>query len=357
LAQSPFSNILAAQWKAGAWKVDPTHDTLFTTGNAGVKMARAAITIYYNSGQQQYHMPEVSLAPGEQTWVDIGKLIAGRVPDKDGHTIPLGTTTGSYEIRDVASPLIGQLYEAKVITDLRFGHATYGCAACCAPWHTDGAWMDPLTLGVGDNGFMPVYGTNACTGNPTDVTNSMSDWDSFDTTIATGGPTIYGVAAGSTYFYAGGSLTVANDNDVCVWGGLDGDGGVNVAVPTQVEPISTTSQGYANCSVQGQNGWVRNVTNQLQDQFGGAYLHTGLTMADTITYPVNNAFGINGTQTGSYSTGSNSTSPDTYYVCTTACPGSSAEVDAQQSWTYNGNGLTHANLVVYKCTSIAVDGN
>jgi hypothetical protein len=102
---------------------------------------------------------------------------------------------------------------------------------------------------------------------------------------------------------------------------------------------------------------VRNVTNQLQDQFGGAYLHTGLTMADTITYPVNNAFGINGTQTGSYSTGSNSTFPDTSYVCTTACPGSSAEVDAQQSWTYNGNGLTHANRVVYKCTSIAVDGN
>ena len=48
--------------------------------------------------------------------------------------------------------------------------------------------------------------------------------------------------------------------------------------------------------------------------------------------------------------------PDTYFVCSTGCPGS-GETDALQYWTYNGVPLPSPNGVVYKCGSITVNGN
>jgi hypothetical protein len=136
----------------------------------------------------------------------------------------------------------------------------------------------------------------------------------------------------------------------CYPGGGDN---VQAPVPTRVEPIATVSQGAASCPTN-QHGWNRNVTNQLQDQFGGGYRHSGIQMADTISIGSTNQLGITGTRTGSAFTDSNGSWPDTYFVCSPACP-SSGETIAGQSWTYNGTGLPHTNTVVYKCTSITVD--
>jgi hypothetical protein len=47
---------------------------------------------------------------------------------------------------------------------------------------------------------------------------------------------------------------------------------------------------------------------------------------------------------------------DSYSVCSTACPGSTGETDALQYWTVNGYPLPHVDSVVYKCTSITIDG-
>jgi mannose-6-phosphate isomerase len=79
-------------------------------------------------------------------------------------------------------------------------------------------------------------------------------------------------------------------------------------------------------------------------------------VADTISLPPNNALGL-GTATGSTTTDGSGKWPDHYYVCSTACPGSSGTVDASQSWTANSMSMEHVNSIVYSCTSITIDGH
>jgi hypothetical protein len=83
-------------WEAGKWEVDGTHNSLVTVGNGGNKPVRAQFTILYNHGAGKYQMEQM-LAPDEQMWLDFGKLIRDRIPDKDGHTLPPDLTYGGYQ--------------------------------------------------------------------------------------------------------------------------------------------------------------------------------------------------------------------------------------------------------------------
>jgi hypothetical protein len=129
----------------------------------------------------------------------------------------------------------------------------------------------------------------------------------------------------------------------------------SVQLPYQVEPINTQIQGAAVCPT-GMNGWSRTVTNQLQTSTGTAIAQSGITMADSIHIGTPNDLGASDTNTGSHPTDASGNFPDTYFVCSTACPGSGT-TNATQSWTYSGNALSHSNAVVYKCSSITVDGH
>jgi len=129
----------------------------------------------------------------------------------------------------------------------------------------------------------------------------------------------------------------------------------NVHVPYQATYISTTQQGAAVCP-SGQAGWSRLVTMQLQDQSGKAINVSGILMADMIQPGTRNDLGAS-SRTGSYKTDSSGSWPDTYFVCSTACPASTGETDAAQNWTYNGLGLPHFNAIVYKCKSVTIDGH
>jgi hypothetical protein len=135
---------------------------------------------------------------------------------------------------------------------------------------------------------------------------------------------------------------------------VGGGGGGNVG-PYQVEPISTASQGPANCT-SGRSGWVRNTTNQVQYLGGQPYAVSGLTVSDGITLGSRNDLGITSSQTGHTPTTGDGSFPDTYFVCSTACPGSSGESDAIQNWVVGGIPLFHTNGLVYKCSSIKIDG-
>ena len=167
--QSPFSDSVSFQWKGGMWHVDGEHNTLITTGNAaeGGIPAQAAITLFYGDGGV-YDLPEKALAPGEQMWVEIGKLIRDQIPDKKGHVLPPNVMEGSYEIRDLKNRQFGYLYEGKLITDKTFGHASYGCAGCCEYGGVgyDGFYLvpNPMSGGVGGSGLFDPFATNQCTG-------------------------------------------------------------------------------------------------------------------------------------------------------------------------------------------------
>jgi len=77
----------------GKWLADSLHDSLITVGNGGIEPARAQMTFYYHGGQDKYQV-EQTLAPDEQMWLDLGKLIRDQVPGRDGKTIPPEVTWG-----------------------------------------------------------------------------------------------------------------------------------------------------------------------------------------------------------------------------------------------------------------------
>jgi hypothetical protein len=215
-AQTPFSDQLAAHWVGSQWEYDPQHDSIITVGNGGTKPTQAAFTILYNQGTQKYQM-EQTLQPGEQMWMDIGKLIREGVPDKNGKPLPADLTSGSYEIRDLTNKGIGTLFEGKIIYDKTYGHVTYGCGGCCG-FHSTSLLYNPLAvpdLGTAANG---VHGADTCTGLWDDVSDVMyGNWTTGNTGIATVDyyGTLTGQSIGSTTSSTFGFLQAASPKLQC----------------------------------------------------------------------------------------------------------------------------------------------
>jgi hypothetical protein len=258
--QSPFSPSLSFMFKGGMWHVDTQHDTLMTTGNAGSKTAKVALSFFYGK-TGVYEMPEKYLAPGDQMWVDVGRLIRTQIPDKNGKMIPPDTMSGSYEIKDLNDTNIGYLYEGKITTDKTFGPATYGCAPCCG---YDGTYLtpDPMKGPVGGGGGFTVWATNNCTGQ--DVARGGAyNWASSNTSVATVNTSGYAsyVGSGSSNASSYINLRIPGVNN-CPAYTFSQLGPIHVG-PYQVEILATASQGAANCPA-GQAGWVKNTTNQIQ---------------------------------------------------------------------------------------------
>ena len=288
-------------------------------------------------------------------WIDVGKLIRERVPDKNGEFLPADLTSGSYEFRDLTDFAVGALFEGKVIYDKTYGHVAYGCANCCGTMSTQ-LWFNPLGVAFSGTAGQGVNGYDNCALAWTDISNYFNgNWLTANTAVATvnsyGMHT--GVSVGSTTSSTWSNLREGSNGLYCPRLKFSPQGGANVQVrvPTKVLPIATQNQGTIMCA--GGQGWYRTVTNQLQDQFGSAYAHAGIAMADTITFGTNQ-LGLSPV-TGSASTDANGTWADFYSVCSSLCPSSGQSV-AAQSWTYSGIPLPHVNSVVYKCSSITIDG-
>ena len=128
--QTPFSEGISGLMKGGMWHVDDTHNTLITVGNGGDEPTRRQVTLFYNGGQSKYRVEKL-LPPGQQTWLNLGEVLRNQVPDSDGETIPSDVMFGSYELRDLDHPVLGLLYEGKLVVDKTYGHASYGCVHCC----------------------------------------------------------------------------------------------------------------------------------------------------------------------------------------------------------------------------------
>jgi hypothetical protein len=296
---------------------------------------------------------EKMLSPGQQLWLDVGHLVHDQVPDSDGHTLPPDTMTGSYELRDLDHALVGSLYEGKLVIDKTYGHAAYGCGSCCGYYGTK-LTPSPFSGPPGIDNNDVIQATEQCGGYIDDVTYGGYDWHSSNTAVATlPNRTLHTVAHGTATGSAAITLQSDKHSPQCpnlTWGPTQP---VNVD-PYQVEPIDTASEGPAQCTKSGQSGWVRNVTNQVQYVTGAAYAVSGLPVADSISVGNPNALGISGKQEGQAPTTGHGSFPDTYYVCSTACPGS-GESDAAQSWVVAGIPLLHVDYLVYKCASITIE--
>jgi hypothetical protein len=212
-AQTPFSDQLTFRWEGGMWQYDAFHDSLIAAGNGGTQPISARFTIFYNQGTQRYDL-EQSLQPDEEMWIDVGQLIRQQTPDKNGSTLPLNLTTGSYEIADLSHKGAGTVFEGKVIYDKTYGHVAYGCAACCGYGYSATFWYDPLGILDGSWTYQGVQAPDECQGGAAaDVSDSFyGNWSVQNTGIAT--VDYYGthtaVSVGSTSSNTSGRI---NNND------------------------------------------------------------------------------------------------------------------------------------------------
>lgn len=235
-AQTPFSDQLAFHWEGSMWEYDTYHDSLITVGNGGTKATQAAFTIFYNQGTQKYEL-EQTLQPDEQMWIDVGKLIREKLPDKNSKTLPADLSSGSYEIRDLTNKAIGTLFEGKVIYDKTYGHVTYGCATCCGYTATILTY-NPLFLPGGGNAPNGVQAADQCPGGYqwVDVSSSFyGNWSTANTSIATVDTygTHNGIAVGTTSSTTWGDLQIFNMQYHCPIQEKAPGGGDNVTTPIQ----------------------------------------------------------------------------------------------------------------------------
>jgi hypothetical protein len=366
-AQTPFSDQLSFAWEGGRWEYDPQHNSIISAGNGGTKPTHTGFTIFYNQGTERYAL-EQTLQPDEQMWIDMGKLIRERVPDKDGNVLPTDLTSGSYEFRDLTDPSGGTLFEGKVVYERTYGHVTYGCAECCAITDLH-LGSDPLDIDLGFTAPNSVWGTN-CNGSIVDVSSRFSsDWSTANTAIATvdTNGTHTGRSAGATtttvfgYLPTPAGLKCPNQKQT-----VSGNDNV-MQVPTADRIVSTQSS-FAETSATspacptGQAGWYRQVEKIVTDQKGADIVVQGQNLTEVLSY-TRNDFGLGTPATDKTATNSSGNYVDKLFLCTPAClKPNSEEADLTQkiSDVFPTNGVTYnlkPNAFVYTCKGITINGN
>lgn len=252
-AQTPFSDQTSNHWEGGIWEVDPTHDTLMAVGNAGSTATKARITLLYNSGQGKYQI-EQALAPEEQAWVDVGKLISSQQPDVNGKTLPVGVMMGTYELNvadDIANKSNQGLFEGKLVTDKTYGYAVHGCTICCPEYDGRYVVLDPLALNltVGGSSYQSVWSYDACTGKTVEL--GSSGWGTGNSQVATAnGNLITAAGAGSTTDFASVRSFTTDPRGYCRWYTVLATGLVNVAQGPKITSIDPTIAMIGSTSVQ-----------------------------------------------------------------------------------------------------------
>jgi hypothetical protein len=362
--QTPFSDALSRLWAGGMWHVDPTHDTLITTGNGGTEPTTAEVTLFYNGGSGKYRM-EKMLAPGQQLWLDLAHLAHDQVPDSDGHTLPPDTTMGSYELRDLDHATVGELYEGKLVIDKTYGHASYGCGSCCG---YDAVVLDPDPFGgpPGIENDDYIYANDTCVGDQEDVTGSGYDWGTTNAQVATlPNRTLHTVAVGST---TGSSLVQLQwaHPPSCPNQIFGPTQPVTVQVPTdstiteQISNHAMTTTSNPACP-SGQAGWYRQVQKIVTDQTG-AYITAngsiiseslGLTSTNQLNLAPPNPFAPVATSGGGYFN-------DQFGFCSPLCPGSKGQTDLNETFTdepsAGGSYTLKTHTLAYTCTGDTDNG-
>ena len=325
------------------------------------------------AGGVRFYLTELHLAPHETRAINLRNLRDAQTPDFKKNKIPAAATEGGVSwIRLDEVPVTGRV----VVISRDGGVASaYDCCTCPCPASYQGCVIRPPPPScLGPHAIMQCSCTatyQSCNGADSyfDETGSAT-WSCSNASVASFDSTTRGLlhahAAGSATIsasYSGIKYQVACQPQPCTGGCIatqttdSGSSTCNVQVPYSVGVVKTVVQGAASCA-SGQAGWSRTVYLQLYDQNTPAQpMQIPLiNKADSIQVDQPNPLGAGNTNTGSHNTDDWGQWPDTYFLCSTACPGSAGEADALQYWTANGNPLRHANLVIYKCGSITVNG-
>ncbi len=297
---------------------------------------------------------------------NVSEIIHSQIPDRQGNIIPATVHEGSATISGIHAENETILVAVDAGTyNVRKATCSWYCISCSG---VTTMFVSPSPFAVATSGTKQLVATARWNTGAQYTYTTYSTWSSNRTTVATVSNTtqglVTGVSAGSATITASFTGTEIYNPNLCAYdprcpasGTVQGSGPGGVG-PYQVEPIFTASQGpvtAGNCPNSPYPGFVRFVTNQVQYQNGTAFAFSGLSVADTITVGTRHDLG-SGTDTGSAVTTGDGSFQDRYSVCSPLCPGSGGQTDALQNWTVNGVPLPHVNGLVYKCTSITIDG-
>lgn len=351
------------------WHIADGDDTMVTIWNSADEAEDLTFQLRYPGGH--YNFP-VHLEQRATRTFNISQIVESGIPDEEGNVIPVGVVEGSAKIMgsraDNEHLLVAM--DAGVYNVRRATCITY-CQTCNGVT----AWAmaaNPFQVNVAAHTQQTLYETWN-TGSQYDDTSSSS-WTTSNggvATVGTPGSGTPGLVAGVN----GGPVNISahysyNEPEYtsywcegspwsCPMGYISGGGQApgTVQKPTSDPIFSVNHNAAASCTT-GFAGWNLDVNKHIADQNGDYILTPGQTLTETYTIGTNQ---LNMTiNTASVQTNSAGIVGDDYFVCSTLCPGT-RETDATQHPTDQLPGsptqyTLNTNSVVYKCSSISVNG-
>jgi hypothetical protein len=363
--ETRFSDNLGGHFVGGEWLADATHNTLAAVTNGGTKATDARLTLHYDNGQQKYEMQQ-TIQPGEQMWVNFADLIHHGVPDRKGNVLPADLNSATYDLQDL-NPSPGSLMQGTLVLDNVWGNQVQPQLPECCGFPSP-AW-DPDSYEIGVGGVFPGYieGVDECNDQLENISYDFSAWSSKNPAVAAvTTEQVQGVSPGFTTGSAGGWV-LEGSGDICA----ERDVQVSVPITVQVPTASRITQTLSSHSVNSANfptctgtqaGWYRQVEKIVTDQNGADIVLSGQNLSETVTVGTPNDLGITGTpQMGTAVTDESGNFDDTFFVCSSSCPASSGQTDLSQTISdvlpSGGNPYNLSpNALVYKCTSITING-
>ena len=214
----------------------------------------------------------------------------------------------------------------------------------------------PYDSDIGPSGFKNSTKTTAADGTFHDVPFGACANGAFSSFTRTQNIT---VIMGSTTGEGESEFLWVGAGNNCVLRQVTPTAPINVVVPTASRIVNPISSGPASCK-SGQSGWTRKILKAVTDQNGSDIVLSGQLLDETVTITTPNQLNLVDVTTGTAVTdGANFT--DTFFACSAKCPGT-GQTDASQTITDmlpSGAGPYNLspNVLVYKCSSITVNGN
>jgi len=306
------------------------------------------------------------LAANETKQIDINEAIADQIKDQDGKTLDKGEHQGIV-VWSASDPryVKGRLLISNRTTNMA---RSFSCATtivvCGGYVSVFGGGYLPIDqsniYGQANSQCCVSFGPGNCSGSNYPGGCAGSNWTLGNTAIVnftnpidqiSGVPHLTGISAGTT------TAIVRMTANSCTTTGV-GNPPPAVQVPKSDPIFSVNVNAAAPCTTG--SGWVMDVNKHIADQNGEYILTPGQTLTETYTIGTPNQLGLTSIQTGTTATNSAGIVADEYSVCSTACP-SGGETDATQhpSDQLPGSSTIYPltpNNVVYKCSSISVNG-
>jgi hypothetical protein len=352
------------------WSLEPGTSSTFIIFNAGTQPQLVNLSL--GTDGTVWH-DTITLSPYESRTMSLAELITN-ANESNGEKRPNPEITARHGEFSWFTPGQADVFGRVLISRQQNGGRALESYSCGYNIVMCGSVLNgpaTATFAVGSTGTLgPIgsqtctsYDPNACSGEPYGTGGGYSySWSSNNTNVATisGSSTNpSGTFLGKSGGTAIGQGTIANGTGCA----FVADGVLKVQVPTNYRITQTINDqpitGPPYCSA-GISGWVKNVQKIVTDQNQTDMVVSGQKLTETVTVPVPNAFGITKTKTGTDTTDAQGHFTDSYYLCSSLCPGSNAKVTATQTVfdSENGNNYTFpSQSIVYSCSSITINGH